>query len=307
MNRAGGAPFAFVGSDPCLAALDRADELRADDAALTALWPQGRLVVLDADGRAYADEDGHLLPLTGRALGGGVGASVFLGLDRDGHGWFALESALIATDAPARADLRTAAATWPALEAGAFASARALQHWRARHRFCGACGGEVAFARGGWLGRCEGCGLEHYPRTDPAVIAAIGDGGDHLLMGRQASWPKGRYSVLAGFVEPGETLEQAVVREVREETGVRVLRCRYMGSQPWPMPGSLMIGFVGEAEPGEVRVTDELEDARWFHRDELRAALDAEARGEPGNAGFQLPSSISIAHWLVRKWLAARP
>ena len=127
--------------------------------------------------------------------------------------------------------------------------------------------------------------------------------GEHLLMGRQAAWPARRHSVIAGFVEPGETLEQAVSREVMEETGIRVTRCRYLGSQPWPMPTSLMLGFIAEAEPGDVVCTDELEEARWFTRAEIVEALAAEARGEIDASPFLLPSSISIAHWLVREWV----
>ena len=119
-----------------------------------------------------------------------------------------------------------AASLWPAFDATVFAQARALLHWHARHRLCGACGGEVAFVRAGWLGRCSRCGVEHYPRTDQAIIAAVTDG-TRLLLGRQAPWPPRRYSVLAGFVEPGESLEQTVAREVFEESGVRVHACRY--------------------------------------------------------------------------------
>ncbi|HEY4560942.1 MAG TPA: NAD(+) diphosphatase, partial [Lysobacter sp.] len=175
-------------------------------------------------------------------------------------------------------------------------------HWHARHRYCGACGGEVEFVRGGWLGRCLRCEREHYPRTDAAVIVAVGEG-TRLLMGRQASWPARRYSVIAGFVEPGETLEQAVAREVMEETGIRITGCRYLGSQPWPFPTSLMLGFIAEAGSAEIRGSDELEEARWFEREEIVAALDAEARGESGP--FLPPARISIAHWLVRQWVAA--
>jgi NAD+ diphosphatase len=299
------APFAFVGADPCQSPLDRADRLRPDPDALAALWPGARVLVLDAEGRAFAGDDGQALAIDGAGVGGGPGAAMFLGLDGEGRATFAIDAALIAFDAPARTDLRSAASTWPARDAAAFAAARAIQHWRARHRHCGACGGALGFSRGGWVGRCEHCGLEHYPRTDPAVIVAVGEG-ERLLLGRQATWPARRWSVIAGFVEPGETLEQAVVREVHEETGVRVTACRYLASQPWPFPGALMLGFLAEAEPGDACAGDELEDARWFTRAEIEAALAAEARGEPDAGPFLLPSRISIAHWLVREWLARR-
>ena len=191
-----------------------------------------------------------------------------------------------------------------------FAQARALQHWRSRHRYCGVCGGEVALARGGWQGACTRCAAEHYPRTDPAVIVAVSDG-ERLLLGRQKAWPARRYSVIAGFVEPGESLEQTVAREVMEETGVRVRRCRYLASQPWPFPGALMLGFIADAEPSEPCVGDELEEARWFSADEIRVAQarDAHANGSVANGsaddgGPLLAARMSIARWLIEQWLA---
>ncbi|MHB8913205.1 MAG: NAD(+) diphosphatase, partial [Lysobacter sp.] len=314
------APFAFVeAGGACHAALDRADQLRNDADALNGLWPQARVVLLDADGRALADPEGRLCAPTGRELSdgaGGVGAAVFLGLDEHGSGWFSLESALVAFDAPHRIDLRSAAAQWPLFDASVFAQARALQHWRSRHRYCGVCGGEVALARGGWQGACTQCAVEHYPRTDPAVIVAVSDGA-RLLLGRQSAWPARRYSVIAGFVEPGESLEQTVAREVMEETGVRVRGCRYLASQPWPFPGALMLGFIADAEADEPRVGDELEEARWFTADEIRAAQAREAHAETGMAhrsatdasaddgGPLLSARISIARWLIEQWLAA--
>lgn len=306
----GAAPFAFVEADPVAAALDRADELRAHPQALEALWRGARLLLIDGDGNALGDETGHPLDLEAAALSVGPEAALFLGLDTDRRAWFAVDADDVAgaTVSPTsrRIDLRTAASTWPAREAAAFANGRAALHWRRRHRHCGACGHALAFSRGGWLGHCAQCGLDHYPRTDPAVIVAVGDG-DRLLLGRQATWPARRYSVIAGFVEPGESLEQTVAREVHEETGVRVRACRYVASQPWPFPGALMLGFLAEAEPGAIaQGSEELEDARWFDREDIEAALAAEARGTPEEGPFLLPSRISIAHWLVRGWLAGR-
>ncbi|UNK51130.1 NAD(+) diphosphatase [Lysobacter sp. S4-A87] len=306
------APFAFVeaGNDSaCLAALDRADRLRDAPDALNRLWPQARVVLLDERGDAYADDDGNLLAPHGEQISegpGGIGAAVFLGLDAQGGAWFALEGALTAFVAPRRVDLRSAAALWPGFEASVFAQARALQHWRSRHRHCGVCGGEVALSRAGWQGRCTQCGAEHYPRTDPAVIVAVSDGA-RLLLGRQKTWQARRYSVIAGFVEPGESLEQTVAREVLEETGVRVRRCRYLASQPWPFPGALMLGFSADAEGDEPQVGDELEEARWFTREEV---LAARARGEWGGArddgeGAVLSPGISISRWLIEQWLQA--
>lgn len=295
-------PYAFVDG-----ALDRADALRDAPGQLAALWPDARVVLVDAEGRAAASADGAPAAPTGAQLGGGPGTAIFLGLDK-GQAWFAQRAATASFAPEAWVDLRRAALSWPAPVATAFAQARALLHWHARHRHCGACGGPLRFVRGGWLGRCEGCGGEHYPRTDPAVIAAVSDG-ERLLLGRQASWPPGRWSVLAGFVEPGETLEQTVAREVLEETGVRVRRARYLASQPWPFPGALMLGFLAEAEPDAPVPGDELEQARWFDADAVRAGLETDWDRAPAHGGedrLVLSSPISIARWLVEQWLASR-
>jgi NAD+ diphosphatase len=154
--------------------------------------------------------------------------------------------------------------------------------------------------RGGSVRRCPVDASEHFPRTDPAVIMLVTDGSDRCVLGRQAVWPPGRYSTLAGFVEPGESAEQAVVREVAEETGVQVRDVRYVSSQPWPFPSSLMLGFTAVCDAdAEPRPADgELEDARWFTRDELRAAGTWGSR-----TGTQLPGSVSIAHFLLARWL----
>ncbi|MEH6415770.1 NAD(+) diphosphatase [Pseudomonas sp. CGJS7] len=300
-------PFAFVEADAAWqAALDRADHLRDQSEALSELWPRARVIVLDSAGNALAEDNGDLCAPLGVEISqgpGGVGASIFLGLAADGQAWFAIDAELVAFDAPRRVDLRSAASQWPLLQASVFAQARALQHWRSRHRYCGVCGGEIGFARAGWTGRCGQCGIEHYPRTDPAVIVAVSDG-ERLLLGRQAGWPARRYSVIAGFVEPGESLEQTVAREVLEETGVRVRSCRYLGSQPWPFPSALMLGFAAEAEPDQPKTGDELEDARWFTLDEIHAACE---RGERGadDGGLLLSPSISISRWLIDHWRVA--
>lgn len=287
--------FSFVD-----APLDRAEHLRTDSDALARLWPDARVLVLDARGEAGVDADGMPPALDGTAVGKRPASAVFLGL-QDGRGWFALPAA----DAPGTLDLqgaldlRTAAGQWPVREATAFAQARAVLHWRDRHRFCGACGAPLNYARAGWLGRCTGCGIEHYPRTDPAVIVAVSDG-RRLLLGRQAAWPAGRYSTLAGFVEPGETLEQTVVREVFEESAVRVTACRYLASQPWPFPASLMLGFMADAAPDSPRVNDELEDARWFEAGDVALAL------RDAHPELKLSPRSSISRWLIEQWSAAQ-
>ncbi len=296
------------------AALDRADALRDNDAALLAYWHNARVIVVDAEGKTRVDAEGRLQSLRGGDLAEDHRHALFLGL-REDEAWFAQAEAIdTASDtkaaAPAsfdasaatagRIDLRSAAAQWPVFDATAFAQARALLFWQSRHRHCGICGGRLEFVRGGWLGRCTQCAVEHYPRTDPAVIVAVGDG-ERLLLGRQAGWPARRYSTLAGFVEPGETLEQTVIREVMEESGVRVLRSRYLASQPWPFPSSLMLGFIADAEPDPPQANEELEDARWFSRDEVGAAL----RGETKEAGLLISPAVSISRWLIEMWYAA--
>ncbi|TWG92246.1 NAD+ diphosphatase [Luteimonas sp. J16] len=283
--------FAFVEG-----ALDRVEFLRTQSDRLAALWPDARLLRLDAEGRALCGDGGTPVDERGGDHPALRAEAVLLGMD-GGRAWFAAPDPGTDPGTP-RVDLRTAAASWPVREATAFAQARAVLHWRARHRYCGACGTQLRFERAGWLGRCDGCASEHYPRTDPAVIVAVTDG-ERLLLGRQADWPPRRYSTLAGFVEPGETLEQTVVREVFEESAVRVRRCRYLASQPWPFPSSLMLGFIADAEPDVPRPSDEeLEDARWFTREEVGDALE----GRTGGQGLLLSPRLSISRWLVEAW-----
>lgn len=190
------------------------------------------------------------------------------------------------------ADLRLAAALLPHEEAGLVAYARAMISFRHRHRFCGSCGAPTAPQQNGRVMVCQrpGCGTEFFPRVDPAVIVLVTEG-DRALLGRQPDWPSGRYSAIAGFVEPGESLEDAVRREVLEETGIQAGAMIYQSSQPWPFPRSLMLGFRAEALTTEIRLGDrELEDARWFHRDELKG-------------GAMMPFSQSIAYRLIQEWL----
>jgi NAD+ diphosphatase len=192
-------------------------------------------------------------------------------------------------------DLRVAGGLLAADEAGVLAYARALLYWRSRHRFCGACGAPTCSASAGHVMKCtnDACAIDHFPRLDPAIIVLITDG-ERALLGRQASWPPGRYSTIAGFVEPGESLEDAVVREVLEETGVAVSDCEYHSSQPWPFPSSLMIGFTARAAADAVPHADEeLEDVRWFTRADIAA-------GFPG-----VPPPLSVSFRLIEHWYDA--
>jgi NAD+ diphosphatase len=189
------------------------------------------------------------------------------------------------------AELRPLAAELPASEASLLAYARALSLWRANHRYCSRCGGPMRSVRAGHLLHCAACGYQSFPRLDPAIIVLVHDG-DSVLLGRQASWAAGRYSTIAGFVEPGESLEDAVKREVYEETGIAAHDIAYHSSQPWPFPSSLMLGFTARASVAPTRLIDgELEDARWFSREQLRS-------GEVG-----LPPPVSISRRLIDGWL----
>ena len=189
-------------------------------------------------------------------------------------------------------DLRLAGGQLPQDEAGLLAYARAMVLWRQRHRYCGGCGSAMQSMSAGHVMKCSNaaCGAEHFPRLDPAIIVLVTDG-ERALLGRQASWPEGRYSTIAGFVEPGESLEDAVAREVLEETGVTVTEASYHSSQPWPFPSSLMVGFTALAAPDAVAKADEeLEDVRWFTREDI-------ASGRPG-----LPPPQSVSFRLIEDW-----
>jgi NAD+ diphosphatase len=192
-------------------------------------------------------------------------------------------------------DLRHTAGLLPDDEAGMLAYARAMILWRRRSRHCGACGAPTASTSAGHVARCsnDDCGEEQFPRIDPAIIVLVTDG-ERALLGRQAAWPAGRYSTIAGFVEPGESLEDAVAREVLEETGVAVRESTYHSSQPWPFPSSLMIGFTATASDSTVtRLDEELEDVQWFTREDI-------ASGFPG-----LPLPQSVSYRLIEDWYDA--
>lgn len=196
-------------------------------------------------------------------------------------------------------DLRLAASQLPAADAGYAAYARALVHWHARHRFCGACSHPTRAEAGGHRRRCSNpeCALEHFPRLDPAIIVLVEFEG-RCLLGRQASWPPRRYSVLAGFVEPGESLEDALKREVAEESGAQVVECDYHSSQPWPFPSSLMLGFTARAASADLSYGSELEHAAWYSPDEMLAAVRA---GE-----LKLPPKVSLSSRLIEDWYEER-
>jgi NAD+ diphosphatase len=304
-------PNAFTG-----ASLDRAADERKDPAWIAAqrAHPRARAVLAGDDGvRLRGGEEPRLalVPLAGAPSGA---EPILLGLDADGP-VFAVdtgpdgppprtlvggpEGGAPPPEGTVRAvGLRDAVASLPREEGGLVAYAVALVNWHRRHGCCAACGAPTRPHDGGAVRRCPRCGTQHFPRTDPVVIMAVHDGAERILLGRGASWPAGRYSTLAGFVEPGESLEEAVAREVREEAGVEIGAPRYVSSQPWPFPGSLMLGFTAPWRAGDPRPQeDEMADVRWFAREEIAAAV-------AGDGGPRLPRPYAIARRLIEGWLA---
>jgi NAD+ diphosphatase len=277
------------------AGVDRAAHFRTDEAWVAAAWAnQGTRVFRFSKGRGEVAGVPPALVLSGPPEGF-EGERYFLGLDEAGRAFFAVE---VAEDAAAGfRGLRDVGPLLGARDAGLLVNAVALGNWHATHPHCSRCGQPTRVSAAGHLRRCDADGSEHFPRTDPAVIMAIVDEADRILLGRQASWDPGRFSTLAGFVEPGESLEQAVRREVAEEVGLEVGPVRYLGSQPWPFPSSLMLGFLGRSLTTSVQLVDgEIAEARWFSRVELAEAVRA--------GDVRLPSAVSIARRLVEYWYA---
>lgn len=280
-------------------ALERAEAMRNAPDMLQRCWPQAQVVLIDAAGRCAGDEAG---PQTwyGEALGAeALAAASFLGHNPGQPAWFALPLAQFPAhlQAPSHwVDLWHAAAHWSRFDSAVYAYAKALLLWQMRARFCGTCGAPTRAERAGHCMRCSNpdCDQPQFPRTDAAIIVRV-QRGTRVLLGRQASWAKGRWSALAGFVEPGESLEDAVRREVDEEVGVALDAVQYHSSQPWPFPGALMLGFQAEARSESLRVGDELEAARWFEADELVQEIQA------GQA--ILPPPISVSRQLIEDWL----
>ena len=286
--------------------LDRRSELRDDPAWLAerAHAPSTRYLILGTDGRGLIAADRRGLHEFSRAdaerltpdvassfLGSAADAEYFLlRVDEAAAARAAAESGAVALD------LRSAGASLPAFQAGLFAYARGLAHWQQRTRYCAVCAAPLALESGGHRAKCTNpqCGIEHFPRTDPAIIVIVSHG-DRCLLGRGPQWPERRYSTLAGFVEPGETLEDAVRREVFEEAGVRVGECDYHSSQPWPFPASIMLGFTAQAQDPTIRLSAELAEARWFSVDELVEGLKSRTLG--------LSSPLSVSYRLIEHWL----
>ncbi|MBM3567188.1 MAG: NAD(+) diphosphatase [Alphaproteobacteria bacterium] len=294
--------YTFAGSP-----IDRAGQYRGDAAWMDARRtdPASRILCLN-DLKAPIDLNGSPR-LAWRDSGASVPSdALFLGLI-EGVAHFAAD--VTAPDADAGPgckwiDVRSIAPSIAAGEAAILAQARSMLDWHARHRFCAVCGRPSRVESAGWSRRCgdAGCNAQHFPRTDPVTIMMVVQG-DRCLLGRQPRFPPGNYSALAGFVEPGETIEEAVRREVLEEAGLKVGRVLYHASQPWPFPSSLMIGCHAEALSSDIVIDpDELEDARWFSRVEARAMLTRAGTPEAP----RLPPPLAIAHQLAKAWIEGR-
>ncbi len=298
--------------------LDRAAALRNDEAAIEALKqdPSAQVLLLPADdlsqGIPVTDLEAPNLhwQLLSEALAAGLEASqaYFLGL-KDGAPCFAaaLPSGGLGTEAdeaqqvPSRSDLRSLSLLLPPSQTAKAGLAQILLRWHVKEQRCPACGGPTEAREGGWRRQCldETCGLARYPRTDPAVLMLL-TRGDYVALGRQPQFPEGVYSCLAGYLEPGETLEECVIREAHEEVGLTVTNPQYRRSQPWPLSGAVMIGFQAEATGEELTIDyQELEDARWFSRREVTAILRGEVEG------YKAPFKTALATILMQDWISS--
>lgn len=292
-------PLGFVGGT-----LDRADQVRVDPEQFARAFadPRARRVMLDGldpviVGDRLATEP---LPAVAAAI-----EHLLLGIGDDGPLFVRLSGA---ASAPGRPSPRIweAAGLLTADQLALYGTARSLVDWHARHRFCSTCGSGTVVHKGGWARKCTQdahveCGAEHFPRVDPVTIMLAEHDG-RVLVGRQHAWPPGRFSALAGFVEPGETIEEAVARELWEEAGIRVSEVRYVMSQPWPFPSSLMIACMARAVDDVLTIDEtEIEAAMWVDADTVRAAM---AGGE--DAPFGAPPPMAVAHHLFLHWLGQR-
>ncbi|WP_209427029.1 NAD(+) diphosphatase [Pararhodobacter sp. SW119] len=299
---------------------DRQTEIRCDDSALHAelekgakvlpLW-RGR-VLLAGDTLGWLDAGHPVLDhahderlFLGRhqdhpRLAADISSWEPPGLDRAAMAMFFDSKEYRHPELPADhrfVDLRGAMTRLDPAEGALAATGRALVNWHRTHGFCSACGAPSELHQGGWQRKCPACGAHHFPRTDPVAIMLVRHG-NRVLLGRSPGWPEGMYSTLAGFIEPGETPETAVRREVLEETGIHVANVRYIAAQPWPFPNSLMLGFVAEAKSDKITLDHELEDARWLTREDMvtvNAGLHPEVKA---------PRRGAIAHHLIRAWLS---
>jgi NAD+ diphosphatase len=299
--------------------LDRAAFHRRDPDWLDDAWKRGRVLVIDArkDGRALVrDRAGGAELVLVDPADAPDGERLFLGLDPDGTPLFAIDAPLPEIDGAGPATLRDVGHRLDDRDAGLFSAAAALANWHVSHRYSPRSGQPTTITEGGWV-RVDQDGRQMWPRTDPAMIVLIHDGvpgpDGRCLIGHNAAWPSTdgsrRFSTLAGFVEPGESAEAAVAREVLEEVGVRLTTVHYEGSQAWPYPGSLMLGFTAVADPTQTITVDpeEIDEARWFTRTDIRQMMAGTYRDPDTAVPIYLPMRASIALYLIERWLGDFP
>ena len=277
--------------------LDRATERRRDEDWLARVWasPRTRVLVVEQGKALVRVQDSPALVLLSPAEAP-AGERYLLGVDADDIAYFAVSGPLPAISGAEEGTLRRVGALLSDRDSGLLVHAVALHNWHSTHPRCPRCGSRTTVANAGAGRVCPDDGSEHFPRVDPAVIMLVYDDADRVLLARHPQWPERRVSILAGFVEPGESLEQALAREVGEEVGLEVEDLRYLGSQPWPLPQSLMLGYFCRAVDAEKLRADqeEIQEANWYTRDELRAAVIA--------GDVLLPGKVSIARHLIEHW-----
>jgi NAD+ diphosphatase len=290
---------------------DRADQLRTDVDAATAGWAEAALLRVDSRNQVLVANGRVVLGDAAELAGKPTPEAVFLGRIEGGRHVWAIRGALQAPDDPdvltEVVNLRSLGPIFDDTSSQLVSSAIALLNWHDSARFSAVDGSPTKPARGGWSRVNPVTGHEEFPRIDPAVICLVHDGGDRAVLARQAVWPERMFSLLAGFVEAGESFEVCVAREIREEIGLHVHNVRYLGSQPWPFPRSLMVGFHALGDPDEdFSFNDgEITEAAWFTRDEVRAALEAGDWSSSSESKLLLPGSISIARVIIESWAAA--
>lgn len=279
--------------------LDRADQLRVNADRLAVAWADPRARVVLLDGLDPVPTDSGMLATAPVTADLALADHALLGLREDGAPLF-VSLVVVKSDEPQSFPPKV----WQVIpqlsmaEAALYGGARSLVDWHDRHRFCARCGAVTHPVKAGWARRCGTCAAEHFPRTDPVVIM-LAEYQGKVLIGRNPRFPAGRFSALAGFVEPGETIEEAVRRELWEECGVRTGRVDYLFSQPWPFPSQLMIACIAQAVGDELTLDlEEIAEAIWVSREDVRAALE-EAEGAP----FLPPSPVAVAHHMLRHWL----
>ncbi len=274
--------------------IDRAGELRSNPARINELWQRASIIEV-GKGRIRSASDGPIFLSAEQVLGG---ERYFLGIDRETETpYFAWASGAVDSEVKDYLTLRELAGGLSPLHLEISMHAIALSNWHDAHPHCSRCGAPTRIDLAGAARRCDVDESQHHPRTDPAVIVLVKDRDDRILLGHQPVWPDGRFSTFAGFLEPGETFEQCVAREVFEEAGVRLSEVSYLGSQPWPFPASVMIAFSAVTDsPGDARPDgEEITEVKWFSRSELKAAAE--------DGSLLLPPTVSVARRMIEGWL----